>query len=64
MWALIFYKQQEMETIEYTKNVLMKSLTLFAKIYQMHAVLILLITHEKQKFGNIILWLVKENRKF
>ena len=53
-----------MERIEYTKNVLMKSLTLFAKIYQMHAVLILLIIHEKQKFGNIILWLVKENRKF
>ena len=44
--------------MKYTKNVLMKGLILFAIIYQMHAVLNLLIIHEKQKIGK-----VKQNRK-
>ena len=41
----------------------MKGLILFAAIYQMHAVLNLLIIHEKQKIGKIILLLTKQNRK-
>ena len=45
--------------MSYSKNVLMKSLVLFAEIYQMDAVLNLLITHEK-KINNIILLLVKQ----
>ena len=49
--------------MKYTKNVLMKGLILFAAIYQMHAVLNLLIIHEKQKIGKIILLLTKQNRK-
>ena len=49
--------------MKYTKNVLMKGLILFAAIYQMHAVLNLLIIHEKQKIGKIILLLIKQNRK-
>ena len=49
--------------MKYTKNVLMRSLILFAAIYQMHAVLNLLIIHEKQKIKKIILLLVKQNRK-
>ena len=35
-----------------------------ATIYQMYAVLNLPIIHEKQKLGNIIFLLVKQNRKF
>ena len=49
--------------MKYTKNVLIKGLILFAAIYQMHAVLNLLIIHEKQKIGKIILLLTKQNRK-
>ena len=49
--------------MKYTKNVLMKGLILFAAIYQMHSVLNLLIIHEKQKIGKIILLLTKQNRK-
>ena len=41
----------------------MKGLILFAAIYQMHSVLNLLIIHEKQKIGKIILLLIKQNRK-
>ena len=43
-----------METMKYTKNVFMKSLILFEAIYQMHAMLNLLIIHKKQKIDNII----------
>ena len=49
--------------MKYTKNVLLKGLILFAAIYQMHAELNLLIIHEKQKIGKIILLLTKQNRK-
>ena len=49
--------------MKYTKNVLLKGLILFAAIYQMHAELNLLIIHEKQKIGKIILLLIKQNRK-
>ena len=49
--------------MKYTKNVLLKGLILFAAIYQMHAELNLLIIHEKQKIGKIILLLTKQNRE-
>ena len=58
--SALFCEQQDVGRMKYTKNVLMRSLILFAAIYQMHAVLNLLIIHEKQK---IILLLVKQNRK-
>ena len=48
------------ETMYYSKSVLKKGLILFAGIYQMHAVLNLLIIHEKEKI-DIILLLVKQN---
>ena len=38
-----------METMKYTKNVFMKGLILFEAIYQMHAMLNLLIIHKKTK---------------
>ena len=38
--SALFCKKQDMETMNYSKNVLMKDLILFAIIYQMHAVLI------------------------
>ena len=49
------------ETMYYSKSVLKKGLILFAGICQMHAVLNLLIIHEKEKI-DIILLLVKQNR--
>ena len=39
----------------------MKGLILFTVIYQMHAVLNLLIIHGKEKINNIILSLAKQN---
>ena len=62
--SALFCKQQNIETMKHIKNVLMKSLILFAAIYHMHTVLNLLITHEKQKIDKIILLLLKQNRKF
>ena len=61
--SALFCEQQDVGRMKYTKNVLMRSLILFAAIYQMHAVLNLLIIHEKQKIKKIILLLVKQNRK-
>ena len=49
-----------METMNYSKNVLMKGLILFAAIYQMHALLNLLFIYEKEKNDNILL-LVNQN---
>ena len=49
--------------MKYTKNVFMKSLILFEAIYQMHAMLNLLIIHKKQKIVNITL-LVKQKTDF
>ena len=43
-----------METMNYSKNVLMKGLILFTLIYKMCAVLNLLIIHEKGNIDNII----------
>ena len=48
-----------METMSYAKNVLMKGLVLFTAIYQIHAVLNLLIIHKKEKIDNIVILLVK-----
>ena len=42
------------ETMYYSKSVLKKGLILFAGIYQMHAVLNLLIIHEKEKIDIIL----------
>ena len=61
--SALFCKQQDMETMKYTKNVFMKSLILFEAIYQMHAMLNLLIIHKKQKIVNITL-LVKQKTDF
>ena len=46
--------------MNYSKNILLKGLILFAVIYQMHAVLNLLIIYEKQKIDIIVL-LVRQN---
>ena len=56
--SALFCKKQGMETMNYSKKVLMKGLILSSAIYQMHAVLNLLIIHEKENIG-IILLLVK-----
>ena len=53
-------KKEEMETMNYSKNDLTQGLILFPAIYQMHAVLNLLIIHEKEKTV-IFLLLVKQN---
>lgn len=45
--------------MNYIKNVFIKGLILTAAIYQMYTVLNLLIVHDEQKIGNIIILLVK-----
>ena len=45
----LFWKQQVMETMNYQKMLLLEGLILFAAIYQMDAMLNLLIMHEKEK---------------
>ena len=60
MSALIC-KKQDVETMNYTKNVLMKGLILFTLIYKMYAVLNLLTIHEKDNIDNIIFLLAKQN---
>ena len=47
--------------MNYIKNVLLKGLILTSAIYQIYAVLNLLIIHEVQKIDNFIILLVKHN---
>ena len=58
--SALFCKKQGLKTMNYSKNVLMKGLFLSVAIYQMQAVLNLLIIHENEK-NDIILLLVKQN---
>ena len=55
----ILWKKQDLKTMKYSKNVLMKGLILFTAINKTYAVLNLLIIHGKDIIDSITFLLVK-----